>query len=498
MMTNVKGSAAPTSVLWLFLALGGLVFVSEALIMMLLTVLRPLSWWGEMLFDSTLLLVPMFSTLYIFIFRPLTASLSAHEQAEREIQEDSQMQSALNRLVSLSLQDLTLEQTLEQAIDQVTSLPWFSLESKGAILLMDDKQDMLVMAAQRGLAAPLLTTCARVALGTCICGRTALRREVVFVDSIDEHHENTFEGIRPHGHYSVPIFSEGRLLGVLNTYVEAGHPYNYKEEEFLCGAAAAIAGIVERKRAGDRQARLVAQLSEINQELKDFAYVVSHDLKAPLRAIRTLADWLMSDYQDRLDPQGKENLQLMSNRVDRMYNLIDGVLQYSRVGRTEQGITPVDLGRIVPEIIDDLGVPPHLSVDIEGDLPVVAGDPTRITQIFQNLLSNAIKYMDKPVGRIGVGCVKEDSFWRFHVSDNGPGIEEKHFDRIFKLFQTLAPRDGNESTGIGLTIARKIVEMYGGRIWLESQVGSGCTFFFTLPPAVPDASRADLEKLVAV
>jgi two-component system sensor kinase FixL len=239
--------------------------------------------------------------------------------------------------------------------------------------------------------------------------------------------------------------------------------------------------ITGRRKAEEQQAQLLQKLSGINQELRDFAYVVSHDLKAPLRAIRNLADWLCADYQDKLDPQGKENLQLLSSRVDRMQNLIDGVLQYSRVGRTEQGTKPVDLGQIVPEIIENLSAPEHISIHVESDLPTVEADPTRITQVFQNLLSNAIKYVDKPQGNITVGCVEEDGFWKFSVCDNGPGIEEKYFERIFKLFQTLAPRDGNESTGVGLTITKKIIEMYGGKIWVESEVGKGSTFFFTFP-----------------
>jgi PAS domain S-box-containing protein len=252
--------------------------------------------------------------------------------------------------------------------------------------------------------------------------------------------------------------------------------------------------ITERKQAERQQVQLLQKLSEINQELKDFAYVVSHDLKAPLRAIKTLAEWLSTDYEDKLDEQGKENLRLLGSRVDRMHNLIDGVLQYSRIGRTEQGTMPVDLNRLVPDIIEDLGVPAHIAIHVESDLPTVEADATRITQVFQNLLSNAIKYMDKPQGNITVGCVEEDGLWKFSVADNGPGIERKDFERIFKLFQTLAPRDGNESTGVGLTVTKKIVEMYGGRIWVESEVGMDSTFFFTFPKqkeaAVPECLAA--------
>jgi signal transduction histidine kinase len=194
-----------------------------------------------------------------------------------------------------------------------------------------------------------------------------------------------------------------------------------------------------------------------------------------------MADWLCTDYADKLDDQGKEYLTLLTSRVDRMQGLIDGVLQYSRVGRTEQGTVPVHLDQLVPEIVDNLGVPEHIAIQIMPDLPTVEGDPTRITQVFQNLLSNAIKYMDKPQGNIAVACGDEGAFWQFRVADNGPGIEQKHFERIFKLFQTLSSRDDHESTGVGLTITKKIVEMYGGKIWVESEVGRGSTFFFTLP-----------------
>jgi PAS domain S-box-containing protein len=253
-------------------------------------------------------------------------------------------------------------------------------------------------------------------------------------------------------------------------------------EDGGCDRLLAVAtDITERRQAEEKQSRLIQKLSDVNQELRDFAYVISHDLKAPLRAIQTIADWLRADYADRLDAEGKEHLTLLTNRVNRMQSLIDGVLQYSRIGRTEQGTVPVDLGRVVPEIIENLDAPEHIALRIESDLPTVDADPTRITQVFQNLLSNAIKYMDKPQGDIVIGCTEEGNFWRFRVSDNGPGIEAKDFERIFKLFQTLTRRDDSESTGIGLTIAKKIVELYGGRIWVESEVGQGTTFFFTFP-----------------
>jgi PAS domain S-box-containing protein len=238
--------------------------------------------------------------------------------------------------------------------------------------------------------------------------------------------------------------------------------------------------ITEQKRAEERQAELLEEIESINKELKDFAYIISHDLKAPLRGIRTLTDWISADYAGKLGEQGKEQMDLLSGRVDRMRNLIDGVLRYSRVGRVQEKMAQINLKELVPEVIDMVAPPENIEIIVENELPVVVCEQTRIIQLFQNLLSNAVKYMDKPDGQIKVGCVEEDGFWKFSVADNGPGIEEKYFEKIFQMFQTLSPRDEYESTGVGLTVVKKIVEMYGGRVWVESKIGEGSTFFFTL------------------
>ena len=248
--------------------------------------------------------------------------------------------------------------------------------------------------------------------------------------------------------------------------------------------------ITERKKAEQRQAELIKEVEIANQELKDFAYVVSHDLKAPLRGISTLTEWLSTDYRDKFDEEGKQDLDLLLGRAERMQNLIDGILEYSRVGRIEQEKVQVNLNELVSDVIDMVAPPENIKITLENELPVVCCEQTRITQVFENLLSNAIKYMDKPQGQIKISCVEENAFWKFGVADNGPGIEEKHFERIFKIFQTLAPQDKSGSTGIGLTVIKKIVELYGGRIWLESKLGRGSTFYFTLPKQVAPSCDA--------
>lgn len=225
----------------------------------------------------------------------------------------------------------------------------------------------------------------------------------------------------------------------------------------------------------------VGKLTAANRRLGDFAHIAAHDLKAPLRAIGTLAMVISTDYSDKLDEEGRKQLDLLVKRASRMAGLIDGISRYSEVGRGVGAKEKVELNKVVEEVIDEIAVGENVQITIEKVLPTVACEKTHAWQVFQNLLDNAVKYMDKPQGQVRIGCEEEGDFWRFSVADNGPGIEEKYFERIFEIFQTLSPRDEVESTGIGLSLVRKIVEIYGGKVWVESQVGEGSTFFFTMP-----------------
>lgn len=274
-------------------------------------------------------------------------------------------------------------------------------------------------------------------------------------------------------------------------------PMDLSVGEMHLGTRRMFAGIVrditERKRTEEEHARLLREISSANEELTNFAYVVSHDLKAPLRAIGALADWLSADYSDKFDAEGKEHMRLLVSRVHRMSGLIDGILQYSRIGRVKETQVPVDLNQLAHDVIHLLAPPMGIEISVERSLPTVMIEPVRIQQVFQNLISNAIKYMNKPEGKIGIGCTDDGGYWRFSVADNGPGIEQRHFERIFQLFQTLAPRDRVESTGVGLSLVRKILDMYNGRVWVESQVGEGSTFYFILPKSM-DAEHIYRKK----
>jgi light-regulated signal transduction histidine kinase (bacteriophytochrome) len=182
-----------------------------------------------------------------------------------------------------------------------------------------------------------------------------------------------------------------------------------------------------------------------------------------------------------LGEEGRKQLELITQRASRMSGLINGVLEYSRVGRKDEQYMQVDLNHILRELAEDLSPPQHIEIAFDEKLPVVWGEPTRIRQLFQNLMSNAVKYNDKEQGTIHVGCVDRSDLWEFFVADNGPGIPAEHFERIFQIFQMLSASNDPESTGVGLTVARKIVECHGGRMWVTSEVGRGSTFQFTWP-----------------
>ncbi|BAY34261.1 two-component sensor histidine kinase [Nostoc carneum NIES-2107] len=238
--------------------------------------------------------------------------------------------------------------------------------------------------------------------------------------------------------------------------------------------------IIQRQQSQEKMAELLKAVKSANQDLNDFAYVVSHDLKAPLRGISSLSEWLLSDYGDKFDDEGKELVRLLISRVKKMYNLIDGILQYSRAGSYREQKTQVNLNDVVRDVIDLLAPPENIQIEIISKLPIISAEITRIKQIFQNILSNAIKFIDKPEGRIIINCTEDNIYWQFSIADNGLGIEEKYFTKIFQIFQKLSNDDNSDSTGIGLSLVKKIVELYGGTVWVESEVGQGSKFFFTL------------------
>jgi len=226
-------------------------------------------------------------------------------------------------------------------------------------------------------------------------------------------------------------------------------------------------------------------LERSNRELDQFAYVASHDLKAPLRAIANLSRWIEEDLEECLTADTRKQMGLLRGRVHRMEALIEGVLQYSRVGRVALDVGQVDVGRLLSEIVDDLAPPGGVSVEISPDMPRLNASEVRLYQVFASLIGNAIKYRERDDGRVEVSVEERGAFYCFSIADDGPGIDEAFHGKVFQIFQTLQARDTVESTGIGLTLVKKIIEEQGGNITLKSNPGQGATFLFTWPKQPP-------------
>jgi len=262
--------------------------------------------------------------------------------------------------------------------------------------------------------------------------------------------------------------------------------------QFLMGV---VEDIRERKQA-EESLRLRAQelnwtanslakttnvLRKRNQELDQFAYVVSHDLKAPLRAIANLSSWIEEDLSDSMTEDNVHQMNLLRGRVHRMEGLIEGLLLYSRVGRIQVASETVKVEKLLAEIIDSLAPPSGFEVKVEPGMPTFVTERLPLQQVFANLIGNAIKHNRGESGHVKISVKELDNFYEFSVADDGPGIAAQYHDKVFVIFQTLEARDQVENTGIGLSLVKKIVEGQGGSISLESAEGEGATFRFTWP-----------------
>lgn len=274
----------------------------------------------------------------------------------------------------------------------------------------------------------------------------------------------------------------GVLCDSFNAMVERLEQHTNHLEQLVREKTEGLARKTEELAQSNREIQRYAhELARSNAELEQFAYVASHDLKAPLRAIDNLAQWICEDASAALPEKSRQHLQKLQQRVQRMERLMDDLLQYSRAGRVKGQIQQVDTGRLLEEVGEMLAPPASFSIRVAPSMPTVTSDKAPLKQVFMNLIGNAIKHHDRPDGRVEV-CAENDEndeFVAFTVADDGPGIPREFHERIFRMFQTLRPRDQVEGSGIGLAVVKKLVESQGGTITVDSEVGRGTRFRFT-------------------
>ncbi|XOK07498.1 PAS domain S-box protein [Patiriisocius sp. Uisw_017] len=284
---------------------------------------------------------------------------------------------------------------------------------------------------------------------------------------------------------TVPIMSNGIVIGIIDSEHKDKNHYtqeHLKTLESIAGLAAiklrTAISIREHKKVETRNEQLLKKLEKSNNELNEYAHVVSHDLKSPLRSIDALVSWIKTDNEGLLDGNTLQNFNLIEDTLEKMELLISDILFYSSIDATTSEKQNVNLNSVIEDLQKIIFIPKNISVQVLNKLPIVKGEKTKFQQLFQNLIGNAIKFNDKEKGLIQIDVLENKSFYQFSIKDNGIGIESRYLDKVFKFFHSLKP--DKESSGIGLSIVKKIVDLYQGEIWIESEPGIGTTFYFTL------------------
>jgi light-regulated signal transduction histidine kinase (bacteriophytochrome) len=270
--------------------------------------------------------------------------------------------------------------------------------------------------------------------------------------------------------------------GTHKIILDSGVPLR-KSDGSIGGAITINQDITERKRAEEALKKSLEDLKRSNEELEQFAYVASHDLQEPLRMVSSFTQLIERRYKDKLDKDADDFINFAVDGANRMQRLINDLLDYSRVTTRGKKFVRVDVGSIVGQVFANLQqrIEESHALITQDDLPVIEADESQMARLFQNLIDNALKFRRDASPCVHISARKEGGFHVFAVSDNGIGIDSQYADRIFQVFQRLNTSQDYPGTGIGLAICKRIVERHGGKIWLESEVGNGSKFFFTIP-----------------
>jgi signal transduction histidine kinase len=432
---------------------------------------------------------PDHGTIWISVHSDITE----RKRGEEALRRSYQTQEVLNSLLSISLQDISLEETLQQVINHILAIPWLSLEAKGGIFLVEADPFALVLKAQRNLSANLQAACGLVPFGRCLCGRAAASGKMEFAAHVDDRHEISYEGMAPHGHYCLPIVSAGKTLGVINLYVKENHRPESNENEFLGAVANVVAGIIQRKRAEEQLKQALADRTTAHEELKatqlqlieaakmesvgQLAAGVAHEVKNPLSIALLGVEYLSSTIATN-DDQAATALKDTKEAILQADKTIRELLSFSAPAKLDMKLQ--DLNERVEHslyLVRHEMRKRHVTSKLElgQSLPHLQLDKNKIEQALVNLCMNAIEAMPESgtlifktrANQLETGVTEVI----LEVEDSGPGIPEEDLEKVFDPFFTR--KQVGKGTGLGLTIIRQIIDMHDGSIRMSNRPEGG-------------------------
>ena len=426
----------------------------------------------------------------VFSFRDVTAQ----RRSEEALRDETRILEVLNQTGSALASNLELQTLLQAVTDAATKL---SSARFGAFFynVTNEAGDAFMLftlsGAPRAPFERLGHPRATALFAPTFRGEGVIRCADVLSDprfgQMAPHHGMPPGHLPVRSYLAVPVVSRSQeVIGGLFF----GHPevgvFTERTERLVVGIAAQAAIALDNARLYNEAQSAISALERSNKELDQFAYVTSHDLKAPLRGIASLAEWIEEDTGPQLPSEARRHLELLRGRVRRMEGLIQGILELSRAGRVRVQPELVDVGALLAEVVDLLQPVPPARVELAPELPRLYAERLPLSQVFSNLISNSLKHAGRPDVTIRISSDDDGDSWRFTIADNGRGIPAPYRERVFELFQTLEARDRVESTGIGLSIVRKVVEGRGGRVWIDD-APAGATFRFTWPKKATSA-----------
>ncbi len=421
----------------------------------------------------------------------VSKSLDKIDSAEQEIRQRTEEYRVLHEVARVLHNSQGLKKKLENTLKVLTQFKELEVEYKAGIFLADEEKRVLKLFSTIGnFTEEFLEKEQEIPYGNCLCGRAAISGEMIISESCfsDKRHENIFKDMTDHGHYIVPLKSQEKMIGVLFLYTDANPPWYVRSQEILLSIGGLIGDAIVSHRRGEQILENNKQLKELNELKNKFLGIASHDLRNPLYLIRSFSEILKDESVGAVNPKQKDLLLKIFNASNFMRALLENLLDISKIesGKIELSKKVQDLNSIVRQQVELSQLMAdkkkiNLQLDLE-DLPPISFDQDAITQVIGNFIGNAIKFSPFNT-KIIVTTENQIENIRFSVGDEGPGISEEDQKLLFKEFQTLSakPTGGEKSTGLGLAITQKLIHLHSGQVGVESQLGKGSTFFFTLP-----------------